>query len=136
MNAKFLAGAALGLAAILASAVGGQAMGAPPSSLTVTQADEGKTFELAAGQCLNVRLGTQPSTGYGWEVAPDSTPLLTFKDASILNPATMPGAVEIKELVFCAAAAGHGALKLVYRRSWEKDQPPAKSFSLSVTIKQ
>jgi hypothetical protein len=54
----------------------------------------------------------------------------------ILNPATMPGAVETKELVFCAAGAGHGALKLVYRRSWEKDQPPAETFSIAVTIKR
>jgi inhibitor of cysteine peptidase len=135
MNANILfAGAAFCLAALFAT--GSQAMGATPDPLTVTQADAGKTVALAVGQRLNVHLSEQAGTGYSWITASDSTPLLKFEGASSGSGATMPGGAEIQVLVYSAAAAGKGTLKIEYRRSWEKDQPPEKSFSIAVTIKQ
>jgi predicted secreted protein len=135
MNANILfAGAAFCLAALFAT--GSQAMGATPDPLTVTQADAGKTVALAVGQRLNVHLSEQAGTGYSWITASDSTPLLKFEGASSGSGATMPGGAEIQVLVYSAAAAGKGMLKIEYRRSWEKDQPPEKSFSIAVTIKQ
>lgn len=132
MNANILACAALGLA--LAS-TGAPAMAAHVT-VNLTKADDGKTIALAKKNCLNIHLDTQPSTGYGWSAAMGSTPLLKLKSAEIVKPAAMPGAVQKQELIFCAIHAGEGTLKLDYRRVWEKNVPPAKSFTVSVTIKR
>ena len=133
MNANILlAGAAFCLAALFAT--GSQAMGAAPDPLTVTQADAGKSVSLSIGQRLSVHLSEQAGTGYSWITASDSTPLLKFEGASTASGATMPGGSEIRVLVYSATAAGNGTLKIGLSRSWEKDQPPAKSFSIAVTI--
>ena len=135
MNANILfAGAAFCLAALFAT--GSHAMGATPDPLTVTQADAGKSVSLAIGQRLSVHLSEQAGTGYSWITASDSTPLLKFEGSSVTSTATMPGAAEIQAMVYSAVAAGKGTLKIEYRRSWEKDQPPAETFSIAVTIKQ
>ncbi len=135
MNANILlAGAAFCLAALFST--GSQAMGATPDPLTVTQADAGKSVSLAVGQRLSVHLSEQAGTGYSWITAPDSTPLLKFEGISIGSGATMPGGTQIQVLSYSATAAGKGTLKIEYRRSWEKDQPPAKTFSIAVTVKQ
>jgi predicted secreted protein len=134
MNANLLfAGAAFCLAALFAT--GSQAMGAAPDPLTVTQADAGKSVSLSIGQRLSVHLSEQAGTGYSWITAFDSTPLLKFEGASTASGATMPGGTEIEVLVYSAATAGKGTLKIEYRRSWEKDQPPAKNFSIAVTVR-
>ena len=135
MNANILlTGAAICLAALFTT--GSQAMGAPPDPLTVTQADAGKSVSLVVGQRLSVHLSEQAGTGYSWITASDSTPLLRFEGASTKSGATMPGGAEIRVLVYSAAAAGKGTLKIEYLRSWEKDQPPAKTFSIAVTVTQ
>lgn len=135
MNANILfAGAAFFLAALFAT--GSQAMGAQPDPLTVTQTDAGKSVSLAVGQRLSVHLSEQAGTGYSWHTASDSTPLLKFEGASTGSGATMPGGTEIRVLVYSASAAGKGTLKIDLSRSWEKDQPAAKSFSIAVTITQ
>lgn len=135
MNANTLfAGAVFCLAAL--SAAGSQAMGATPDPLAVTQADAGKSVGLVVGQRLSVHLSEQAGTGYEWLTASDSTPLLKFENSSVGSGATMPGGAQIQVLVYSASAAGKGTLKIDYRRSWEKDQPAAKSFSIAVTITQ
>jgi predicted secreted protein len=135
MNANALvAGAVFCLAALFTT--GSQAMGAPPDSLAVTQADSGKSFALAVGQRLNVHLSAQLGTGYSWVAAPDSTPLLKLESSTAEGTAQMPGGAQMQVLVFSASSAGKGTLKLDYRQPWEKDVPAAKSFSITVTIKQ
>ena len=46
----------------------------------------------------------------------------------------MPGGAQTQELVFTAAGAGQGTLKLEYRQPWVKDTPPSKTFSVAVTV--
>lgn len=131
MNAnKFFAG--LCLAALFST--GSQAMSAPPDPLVVHQADAGKAFTLVVGQHLSVFLKEQAGTGYGWAVAPDSTPLLKFEGSSIQSAATMPGGAQELALEFSAIAAGKGTLKIDYSRPWEKDKPASQIFSISVMI--
>ena len=49
--------------------------------------------------------------------------------------ASMPGATWNEVVTFSAKSAGAGALELSYSRPWEKDKPPAKTFSLSIVVR-
>jgi inhibitor of cysteine peptidase len=126
-------GFALALAALLLLAWGGFLMAAPSDAVEITAADAGKTVMLVVGERLIVKLDAQPGTGFGWEADATSTSLLSFSSTN-LGAAGMPGAVETQSLTFLARSAGEGDLKLVYRRAWEKDAVPAKSFSVSVKV--
>ena len=106
---------------------------APADPKVITAADAGKTVSLVVGGQLTVQLEAQPGTGCGWEADAASTPLLSFK-GSKSSGTNMPGGIEAQSLSFVARSAGEGNLKLVYRRSWEKDVAPAKSFSVAVKI--
>jgi predicted secreted protein len=134
MKANNLFFAALGAVALIAMAGNGQAMGSPPPAPTITQADAGKSVTLSVGERLTVHLSAQLGTGYGWAAASDSTPLLKFENSGALGSATMPGGAQTQELVFIAAGAGQGTLKLEYRQPWVKDTPPSKTFSVAVTV--
>lgn len=46
----------------------------------------------------------------------------------------MVGGSGTQTLTFVASKAGEGDLKLIYFRSWEKDTPPAESFTVTVKI--
>lgn len=134
MKTNRLFGAAFGLAVL--SMIAGLAMASPPDApLIVTAADADKSVSLASDQDLHVKLSAQFGTGYSWRLAASSTPLLRLKSSKDLGGATMPGAAETQRLVFAPTGTGTGILKLEYRRPWVKDQPPAKTFAVTVTIR-
>lgn len=104
-----------------------------PSGLALGPADAGRTVTLAVGETLTVGLPSQPGTGYSWQAAENSTPVLTLSGTR-QRGANMPGAVETQRLTFVARAPGAGRLRLVYRRPWEKGGVPTKSFTVMVKI--
>jgi inhibitor of cysteine peptidase len=123
----------------------------PPTEITLGAEDQGRTVQLHQGEELVISLEAIPSTGYGWQVdqglaAAQSQPILVQTGESFdaqgvqtstddeLSVTTAPllGAPEIQTLRFQAAQAGETTLRLVYRRPWEEDVPPAQEFSLSV----
>jgi inhibitor of cysteine peptidase len=122
-----------GLAALLLFAAAGFAMTGPVDDIAIAAADAGKAVALAVGQKLRVTLEAQPGTGFRWQPASTSTPLLSFSGTT-LGGASMPGAPETQTLTFVARAPGAGKLTLVYRRAWEKNTPPAKTYSVMVKI--
>ena len=106
------------------------------TTVELTQADSGKSVEVAKGATLAITLEANPTTGYTWEVASG--------DESILKLAGEPdykadsdalGAGGMMTLKFQAEAAGTTSLKLVYHRPWEKDQEPEETFEVAVTVK-
>lgn len=126
--------ASCGILAILLAACS-TAMAAP-RVIALTGADAGRTVAAKRGDRLEVSLAGNPTTGYQWEAAADSSAWLKqvgqpeFKaDSSLL------GAGGVVTLRFEATQAGEAALKLIYHRSFEKDTPPLNTFSVTVTIK-
>ena len=110
---------------------------APGSAITVTDQDNGKSIEVAKDGTVMVRLASNPTTGYGWNLAGDPAPLELVKSDFARDPQArnMAGAGGTQTLQFVAPAAGSAALKLEYRRPWEKDVPAAKSFKVTVVVK-
>ena len=114
------------------------AAGCGPSKAgtTLTDADNGRTVTVNAGETLVVKLGGNPSTGYTWE-AKDL-------DAHMLQQVGEPGFESFSPglvgaggtltLTFKALKPGTTTLTLVYHRSWETNVAPLQTFTVTVTV--
>jgi inhibitor of cysteine peptidase len=102
----------------------------------ITDADKGGEVRLKTGDQLELRLKSNPSTGYMWYVQAKSTPLLKLVNQS-QTEATEPGVGRpvFQVFKFEARRGGDGALQLHYVRSWEKPVPDEERFEIHVFIK-
>ncbi|MCL5772887.1 MAG: protease inhibitor I42 family protein [Firmicutes bacterium] len=108
---------------------------AAENTVTVTQKDS--KAALVKGDVLVVKLEMTAGTGYSWQVEKN--------DAGKLQPVGKPQFEQFKKGVaggngyqvfrFKAKAAGTIELKLNYLRSWEKNKAPAKTYAITVEIK-
>jgi inhibitor of cysteine peptidase len=108
---------------------------ASAATKVVTDADKGSTVHLKTGDVLEVRLNSNPTTGYEWSAHPQSTPLLKPAGQS-QTQAAQPGVGRpiVQIFKFRATGRGTGVLLLHYVRSWEKPDPNEEQFDLHVTI--
>ncbi len=118
-----------------------QSPGAQPKStssvVAVTDQDNGKDIDLPAGDTLVLRLKSNPSTGYSWAIKGDPSPLKLVKSSTEKNSQTsnVPGAPVTQEFRLTAVSAGMASLSLEYRRPWEHDVAPAKTFQVRVNAR-
>lgn len=115
---------------LVASAVAARA-----ATKVVTDADKGSTVHLKMGDVLEVRLSSNPTTGYAWSVDPKSTPLLRQTSQS-QSPAAQPGVGRpiVQIFRFQPTGKGMGVLLLHYVRSWQKPDPNEQQYDLQVVI--
>jgi len=122
---------ALGLALAACRSSGGD--------VVVTDADAGELVTLDAGQKLVVRLESNPSTGYTWEVV--GVPRVLEGPAAPIHEQNseaegVVGAAGTDVFTFTASQdTGEGTLVLAYRRPWEKDVPAEAEFVLEVIVR-
>ncbi len=104
---------------------------------TLTEQDNGRDIDLNAGETLIVRLPSNPSTGYNWAVAGEPAPLKLQKNTfhKKASNAKAVGASGTSVFQLTATSAGIANLTLVYRRSWEYNTPPMKTFSVRVNVR-
>jgi inhibitor of cysteine peptidase len=128
-------GLGLGSAAAQHATAGSNAKAAPAT--TVTEQDNGRDIDLNAGDTLIVTLPSNPSTGYSWTVAGEPAPLKLQKSTFHKKTADskVVGASGTSLLRFAATSSGIANLTLVYRRSWEYNAPPLKTFSVRVNVR-
>jgi len=108
----------------------------PPA---LTEKDDGKTLSMAVKKRFVVRLAGNPTTGYGWrtvEVTGDAVEQ-TGKVAYVAAK-RQPGMVGVGGhyvFRFEAVKPGKTSIKLEYARPWEKDKPPAKTFTVTINVR-
>lgn len=108
-------------------------------ALSVTEADNGKTVNITEGQNLYVKLQSNPSTGYKWEVASTDR---TFGYPSATKFFPNGGAVGSggldrftwKTKAGPLSMVGKHTVKMEYHRPWETNAAPAKTFEFTVNI--
>ena len=101
----------------------------------VTDADKGAAIHMKAGDTLELRLYSNPSTGYMWYVEKESTPLLKLTHQTQTEPTESGvGRPVFQVFLFEAKRTGEGVLLLHYVRSWEKPMPDDQKFDLRVAI--
>lgn len=100
---------------------------------------DGTTLALPVGETFAVELVGVPTAGYLWaatEIPPGLEAAGTYggpTSTAQFEPG-FAGGSHWEVLAFRAVAAGEGVLKLEQRRAWESDEPPAKTFSLTVRV--
>jgi predicted secreted protein len=108
---------------------------ASAATKVVTDADKGGTVTIKMGDVLEVRLSSNPSTGYMWYLHKQSTALLKLTGQT-QTQATQPGVGRpvVQVFDFAPKGTGPGVVLLHYVRSWEPPDPNEEQFSLHVTI--
>ena len=107
--------------------------------IVVELANSGATATISTGDLLDARLESNPTTGYGWEVIEvDETILARQEEPEYVEargePLQVMGAGGWQVFHFKANQAGQTTLKMVYRRSWETDVEPERTFELTVVV--
>jgi inhibitor of cysteine peptidase len=108
----------------------------PRKTLSIGEAENGKTVEINAGDILKISLAGNPTTGYNWYVSSvDAQVLVQVGDPSFIASSNAMGAGGIITLTFQAPIAGQTSLQLQYKRSWETGVNPLQTYSLMVDVK-
>jgi len=109
----------------------------PASAATkvITDADKGGQARLKLGDTLELRLPSNPSTGYMWYVEKGSTPLLKLANQSQTEPTEHGvGRPVLQVFKFEPKRNGEGVLLLHYVRSWEPPKPDDEQFTVRVVV--
>ena len=104
----------------------------PESQVTLTDADNGATVQVAAGGRVEVALPGNPTTGYIWEVTANDESILLPTGYTFTPDSDAAGAGGIEQFSFQVMAPGVVDLEFANRRPWESDVAPAQSFAVSV----
>ncbi len=113
--------------------------GCATSPITLEEKNSGSTVTLSPGEKFSLSLAANPTTGYTWETAVPPDDHICKNTASHYQCHNqnnkIVGAGGIQHYSFSAIAPGKTKLKLLYRRNWETDIPPAKTFDLDIVVK-
>jgi inhibitor of cysteine peptidase len=121
---------------VLASCARPKPTSTPPVEVSIAWSEIDQSVGLEVGDILEIVLPAKPSTGYVWEVG--------FYNQSVLKPYGEPefsststdlGRQESQKLHFEAIGEGETELVLVYRRSFDDEEPDQQTFKVYVTVK-
>jgi inhibitor of cysteine peptidase len=121
-----------------ASGLPGTVQGSDP--VTYGEADNGGRVELKLGRRMKLSLAGNMTTGYSWAVSKVETSVLTLESQDY-DPDPPAGGEPVSggggtaTFIFLASNPGTTTLELRYVRPWEKDQPPANTFGMTVVVK-
>lgn len=122
---------------IAAFALVAGACGDDDEMLVLTDTDSGADVEVDGGERFVLRLASNPSTGYAWEIDAMSTPgLAELRSHSFIQDAgtDVVGAAGVEVFEFEAGSDGAGILRLSYVRSFEDPPVPDRVAEYIVRI--
>jgi len=96
-----------------------------------------KTIHLRVGQTVNVKLGSNPTTGYIWMLAEKEgyNALTRLGNYKYVPDATQRiGAGGTQVFTFEGAKRGQAELVFEYRRPWEGDKAPVKKYEVNLVV--
>lgn len=114
--------------------------GCRANEIRLDDTHNGMQKELTRDQVLFVTLESNPTTGYSWQVDELDQSILRqvgdseYKSSAPGNPPVV-GAGGTETFRFETVSVGNTTLKLVYRRPWEKDVPPIKTYTIQITVR-
>ncbi len=105
-----------------------------PRGLLLEQPDNGSDIFVVQGDVLEVRLPANPSTGYTWSISANAPSVLRPAGDPKFDPPAegRPGATGTQTFGFRVVSGGGVFLQLVYRRPFEKDASPARTWGVFV----
>jgi inhibitor of cysteine peptidase len=109
--------------------------GCSTSPAKLTSKDAGTTVHVAQGHLLEIQLEGNPTTGYTWEAAPDSSSLLVQQgEPQFKADSSALGSGGLMTLRFKAEQKGTGVLKLIYHRTFEPNVAPLRTVEFTLVV--
>jgi inhibitor of cysteine peptidase len=104
------------------------------SLVTIGDSDSGKTITVPKGDKVIVRLASNPTTGYQWQIRSLDQEYLMLVGEPMYDPSKTDriGSGGTQVFTFITLKPGKTMLVLDYKRSWEKK--PIKNFTVAVQI--
>ena len=97
--------------------------------VVLTDAEAGKTLQVAPQTVIELRLPENPTTGFRWIVTAEPEDCAVVQGDSYERPtSTAIGAGRERRLLLRSAGAVRCELVLTYRRSWEPEDQAARSL--------
>ena len=104
--------------------------------VNVDYGSNGGSVNIEKGQVLVLKLESNPTTGYDWEIINlDTTILKQVGEVGYKSDSMLTGSGGADSWTFEAVDSGVMYLQLMYHRSWEKDTPPINTFDLEIVVK-
>lgn len=105
----------------------------------IGESDNGKTVTVALGRSFTIALPENASTGYTWRVKAVDRSLGYPKERTLPGDASRPGSSGVKKFTWSTKSplslAGQHHIVLELQRPWAETTPPAKTFEVTVDIK-
>ena len=98
------------------------------------EGNSGSDVTVRVGRTFTINLEGNPTTGYRWEVVEYDERMLKLTGEDYTSSSDRIGAGGIQEFTFTASQAGRTKVELVYRRPWEKDVEPLRTFTAKVRV--
>lgn len=107
---------------------------AGPATVTVTVADRARPISLKRGDTLEVRLESNPDSGYSWSVLPMSHPVLEERGKRFQPAGAGTRGMDLWR--FEAVRQGKQRLRMRYARPGDADGPLAKTVFFQVVVQR
>jgi inhibitor of cysteine peptidase len=117
------------IALILAMMIAGKT-----TDVVVDSQSNGRVIRAAKGATVVVRLEAQLGTGYGWQIRQQAKNLQPIGEAEMEHGGGggITGGTDVQIFRFRVKSRAKGVLSMGYMQPWEKDKPPAKTFSVTI----
>lgn len=115
---------------LLASAAGARSR----KMLQIDAHSNGREVSLRAGETLEISLAENRTTGFRWRLESNAGPACKLLKSSFEASLGATGRGGVHHWQFQAVQAGAGKIELEYRRPWEEDSPPSRTFTLRVRV--
>lgn len=104
-----------------------------------TEKNNGENVNLNIGDIINLRLDSNITTGYSWELSETTDTEIISLESSLYENSQekedIVGAGGAELFSFRAISAGQTDLILEYIRPWEEGMESADSFTLKITVR-
>jgi predicted secreted protein len=101
-----------------------------PHRVDIVESQNGQTVNVHKADDVVVTFVAPSGTGYVWQMEP--TALATAKEEDVAQQPGLPGGPV--KMMFHVQASQTVTLKFDFARAWEKDKPPAKTFSVTLQV--
>jgi len=100
-----------------------------------TYTDSGQTINIGVNQEFVIALGSNPTTGYMWQVSHDKNMLDLVESKYEMGKEAKQGVVGaggVELFRFKALKIGRTEITIVYKRPWEKQSVDQKLFTVNI----
>jgi len=105
------------------------------SRVVVTEADNGRSVVVKAGDSLTISLSENATTGYTWAVEPLDGNVVELVDTPTYLASPQIGSGGRREFTFVARRNGQGTIRLQLWRHWEGDASIIDRFAVHLVVR-